>query len=129
MVWLYPEFGMCFEKKKKSLEKEALKVKYATTKHIQAEREILASDMAEMKKMQAKICSIQKENEGMGSVLNAAMAEYQKQRKLIERELIEAQNEYTKNVQAILAETAEFEMAEDEAVKVNLNFSASRPEH
>ena len=104
-------------------------MKYATTKHIQAEREILDSDAAEMKKMQAEIHSIQKENESMGSVLNAAMTEYQKQRKMIERELIEAQNEYKKNVQAILAEASEFEKAEEEAVKVSLNFSASRPEY
>lgn len=93
-------------------------MKNATTKHIQAEREILASDTAEMKKLQMEISTIQKENESLGSVLKAAMAEYQKQQKLIERELIEAQNDYKRNLQAILNEVSEIEKSEEEAYKV-----------
>ena len=109
---------MCFEKKKKTLEKEAVKMKMLTARHIQTEREILASDMEEMKKIQSEIKSVLKENEGLNSALKAAAAEYQKQHQLIERELMEAENEYKRNLQAIFNEASEIERSEEEDFKV-----------
>jgi hypothetical protein len=109
---------MCFEKRKKSLEKDALKVKQASSRHIQSEREIMALDVEEMNKIQAEIAAIDKETDGFYSNLKAMAADFQKAHKLSEREVNEAESEYKRSLQAIFNEAADLERAQEEAYKV-----------
>ncbi len=112
------DFGKCFEKRKKSLEKDALKVKQATARHTQSEREIMALDVEEMKKFQAEITAVEKETDGLYINLKSLAADYQKAHKSSERELLEAENEFKRSLQTIYNEAAEFERAQEEAYKV-----------
>ncbi len=109
---------MCFEKKKKSLEKEASRVQQATSLHIRTERETLASDIQELKQFEEKLTQIDRSNEEFQNILKSLASEYQKQQRNSERELVEAENEYKRNIESVYSEAADFEKSQDQAYKV-----------
>jgi hypothetical protein len=109
---------MCFEKRKKSVEKDAIKAKQVSLRHIQSEREIVALDVEEMSKPQAELAAVDKDVDGTSSNWKVAAVDFQKAQKVLERELNEAENELKRSLHAVYNETAELDRAQEEDYKV-----------
>ncbi len=93
-------------------------MKQESIKHAQSEREIMASDVEELKKPQAEISAIEKEIEGLYSNLKCLAVEFHKVQKSVERELVELESEYKRSLLAVNNDIEEVERAKDEAHKV-----------
>jgi hypothetical protein len=109
---------MCFEKKKRSIEKEALKVQQMTANFVKKERESHSSDLEEIKRQQAHILQIERHTDGLQANLKAVIADFQRHQKSFERELQKAQEEQTRKLQEISDEATSLEKAFEDSYKV-----------